>query len=58
MSLPRLQQLERADQERYELQKKVKALESGSALAAQKVSFPGFLSIMTLFECLATCKMI
>lgn len=32
------QQLEKADQERYELQKRVKALESGSALAAQKVS--------------------
>lgn len=34
-----LQQLEKADQERYELQKKIKALESGSALAAQKVCF-------------------
>ncbi|ROV97762.1 hypothetical protein VMCG_07440 [Cytospora schulzeri] len=31
-------QLEKADQERYELQKKIKALESGSALAAQKVA--------------------
>lgn len=32
------EQLEKADQERYELQKKIKALESGSALAAQKVA--------------------
>ena len=34
-----LQQLEKADQERFELQKQLKALESGSALAAQKVCF-------------------
>lgn len=33
------QQLEKADQERFELQKQLRALESGSALAAQKVCF-------------------
>lgn len=33
-----LQQVEKGDQERYDLKKKIKALESGSALAAQKVS--------------------
>ncbi|PSR85620.1 hypothetical protein BD289DRAFT_453226 [Coniella lustricola] len=32
------EQLEKQDQERYELQKRVKALESGSALAAQKAA--------------------
>ncbi|KAF3766251.1 hypothetical protein M406DRAFT_351398 [Cryphonectria parasitica EP155] len=31
-------QLEKQDQERYELQKRIKALESGSALAAQKAA--------------------
>lgn len=36
---PLSQQLEKADQERFELQKQLKALESGSALAAQKVCF-------------------
>lgn len=33
-----LQQVEKGDQERYDLKKQIKALESGSALAAQKVS--------------------
>lgn len=37
------QQLEKADQERFELQKQLRALESGSALAAQKVCFAFFL---------------
>ncbi|KUI58645.1 Girdin [Cytospora mali] len=32
------EQLEKADQERYDLQKRIKALESGSALAAQKAA--------------------
>ncbi|KAI7787196.1 hypothetical protein LA080_000533 [Diaporthe eres] len=35
---PLSQQLEKADQERFELQKQLKALESGSALAAQKAA--------------------
>jgi hypothetical protein len=34
-----LQQLEKAEQDRYELQRKLKAVESGSAIAAQKVAF-------------------
>lgn len=42
------QQLEKADQERFELQKQLKALESGSALAAQKVCF-AFSCMMNLF---------
>lgn len=41
-----LQQLEKADQERFELQKRIRALESGSALAAQKVCLQLSLSIV------------
>lgn len=47
---PLSQQLEKADQERFELQKQLKALESGSALAAQKVCF-AFSYLMNL-KCL------
>lgn len=55
-----LQQLEKADQERYELQKKVKALESGSALAAQKVSLlpplPGSY-LVGLYNIMCPCRL-
>ncbi|KAL2293155.1 hypothetical protein FJTKL_05143 [Diaporthe vaccinii] len=46
------EQLEKADQERFELQKQLKALESGSALAAQKVcfAFSYFMNLTCLFH--------
>jgi hypothetical protein len=44
-----LQQLEKADQERIELQKQLRALESGSALAAQKVCLT-FSSLINQFD--------
>lgn len=46
-----LQQLEKADQERIELQKQLRALESGSALAAQKVclAFSYLINLMCSF---------
>lgn len=49
---PLSQQLEKADQERFELQKQLKALESGSALAAQKVcfAFSYFMNLTCLFH--------
>lgn len=47
-----LQQLEKADQERIELQKQLRALESGSALAAQKVclAFSYLINLMCPFH--------